>query len=151
MPPDKPVGTSTSSPTIPQVDTGIDATVALDDIAQWLRLILEELWSHDDEGEYFFQQGTATINLSLNIIDVLAQLGHPVKGYIIKNDGGNIIEVGHNMTPSVIDSNLQTASARFFPVFTGESHKEMFNRQVIRNIYIRTTVGTSAYRLWLLW
>lgn len=158
MPPDKePIKSESSKPTlqetpaIPEIDTGLDVTVALDDIGQWLKAILEELKSHDDEGEYFFQHGTATTDLSLNIIDLLAQLEHPVKGYIVKNDGKNTIEAGHNMTPSVIDSNLQTATARFYPIFAGETHKEMFNRQVIRNIYIRTVTGTSDYRLWLLW
>lgn len=139
------------APAVPEVDTGIDITVALDDLSQLLRLILEELQSHDDEGEYVFRQGTATTDLSQNIIDVLAQLNHPVKGYVLQNKGKTEIEAGHNLTPSMIDSNLQTATARFYPVSAGETHREMFNRNVIRNIYIRTTAGSSNYRLWLLW
>lgn len=113
--------------------------------------ILKELQDEADEGEYFFAQGTASTDISKNIIDVLAQLGKPVKGYLIKNDGANTIEVGSNITESMIDSDLQTASARFFPVAAGEPYNQMFNRKVIRNIYIRTDVGSSAYRLWLLW
>lgn len=116
-----------------------------------LSSILKELRDEADEGEYLFVSGTATTVISANITDLLAIMGHPVKGYIIKNGGANTIQVGHNITRSSIDSNVQTASARFYPVFTGEQHKEMFNRKVIRNVYIRTASGTSAYRLWLLW
>lgn len=116
-----------------------------------LQAILKELKDANDEGEYLFVSGTATTNLANNIIDLLGILGFPVKGYIIKNDGATTIQVGHNITHSSIDSNVQTVSARFYPVLTGEQHKEMFNRKVIRNVYIRTAAGTSAYRLWLLW
>jgi hypothetical protein len=137
---------------IPEVDTGLDIIVALDDVKQWLRLILEELKSSDDEGEYMFVQGTANTDPAQNITDLLGMIGHPVKGYMIKNDDlVNTLEVGHNITMSSIDSTIQTASARFFPVFTGELHKEMFNRKVIRNVYLRTAAGTAPYRLWLLW
>lgn len=124
---------------------------ALLDQNKLLQSILKELKDENDTGEYIFISGTATTNLSQNITDLLGILGFPVKGYIIKNDGVNIIEVGHNITTSSIDSNMQTGSARFYPVFAGEMHKEMFNRKVIRNVYIRTTAGISAYRLWLLW
>lgn len=116
-----------------------------------LSSILKELQDEADEGEYMFVSGTATTDTSANITDLLAIMGHPVKGYIIKNDGANTIQVGHNITPSSVDSNVQTAAARFYPIFVRESHKEMFNRKVINNIYIRTASGTSAYRLWLLW
>ncbi len=117
-----------------------------------LSSILKELQDDEaDEGEYIFVSGTASTDTSANITDLLAILRHPVKGYIIKNDGANTLEVGHNITRSSIDSNVQTASARFYPLFAGEQHKEMFNRKVIRNVYIRTAAGTSAYRLWLLW
>jgi hypothetical protein len=141
----------TKTPAIPKIDTNIDTTVSLDDISQYLKLILKELQSHDDEGEYIFQQGTATTDTALNIIDLLGILGYPVKGYVITNDGGNTIEVGHNLTPSMIDSTLQTSTTRFYPIYPNETHTEMFNRKVIRNIYIRTDVGISAYRMWLLW
>lgn len=116
-----------------------------------LSSILKELKNEIDEGEYMFVSGTASTDLSANITDLLGTLQHAVKGYIIKNDGANTIQVGHNITFSSIDSNVQTASARFYPVLAGEQHKEMFNRKVIRNVYIRTSSGTSAYRLWLLW
>ena len=124
---------------------------ALLDQNKLLQAILKELQDRDDMGEYIFVSGIATTDLSQNITDLLGILQHPVKGYIIKNDGANTIEVGHNITTSSIDSNVQTGSARFYPVFAGEQHNEMFNRKVIRNVYIRTNAGTSAYRLWLLW
>lgn len=97
-------------------------------------------------------RGTANIDPAQNITDLLALMGYPVRGYLIKNDDlVNTLEVGHNITTSSIDSNIQTANARFYPVLKGESHKEMFNRKVIRNVYIRTVAGTAPYRLWLLW
>jgi hypothetical protein len=142
----------TNTTSIPKIDTNIDTTVSLDDISQYLKLILKELQSHDDEGDYIFQQGVATTDTSLNIIDLLGILGYPVKGYVITNDGGNTIKAAHNLTPSIIDSNLQTtATTKFYTIYKSETHKEMFNRKVIRNIYIRTDVGISAYRMWLLW
>ena len=148
-----------------EIDHQVATFITLDDISHKLadlititssngnilKSVLNELQDEADEGEYFFVSGTATTDPSANITDLLAILGHPVKGYIVKNDGANTIQVGHNITQSSIDSNVQTASARFYPVFAGEQHKEMFNRRVIRNVYIRTAVGTSAYRLWLLW
>lgn len=114
--------------------------------------ILKELRDEADEGEYMFMSDTATTDPAANITDLLATMGHPVKGYLVKNDDlVNTLEVGHNITPSSIDSNIQTASARFYPLFHGEQHREMFNRKVIRNVYIRTAAGTAAYRLWLVW
>lgn len=133
------------------IEPGTFSVITLDDISRKLSDILKELKDEKDEGEYFFVSGTATTDISQNITDLLGILGFPVKGYIIKNDGANIIQVGHNITSSSIDSSIQTGSARFYPVFVGESHKEMFNRKVIRNVYIRTAVGVSAYRMWLLW
>jgi hypothetical protein len=125
--------------------------IALDDINISLQKIYSKLSEHDDDGDYLFQQGTATTDLSQNIIDLLGTPGYPVKGYVINNNGKNTIELGHNITPSIIDSNLTTVTGKFYPLFAGETHKEMFNRKVIRNIYIRTDIGTSTYRLWLLW
>ncbi len=117
-----------------------------------LQAILKELQDSDDMGEYMFVTGIATTNPSQNITDLLGMMGHPVKGYIIKNDDlVNTLEVGHNITTSSIDSNVQTGSARFYPLYAGEDHKQMFNRNVIRNVYIRTLAGTAAYRMWLLW
>lgn len=147
------------------IEPGVFLVGTLDDISRKLsellisngsieklnKSILKELKDVEDEGEYIFVSGTATTDLSLNITDLLGIIGHPVKGYIIKNDGANIIEVGHNITTSSIDSNIQTGSARFYPVFVTEKHKEMFNRNVIRNVYMRTAAGVSAYRMWLLW
>lgn len=59
--------------------------------------ILKELRDEADEGEYMFMSGTATTDPSLNITDLIAVMGHPVKGYIIKNDDlVNTLDVGHN-------------------------------------------------------
>jgi hypothetical protein len=134
-----------------QTDALKQQTVVMSSQQNTLSAILKELSDYNDGGDYLIQQGTATTDLSQNIIDLLGLLGYPIKGYVIKNDGANTIEIGHNITPSVIDSNLQTVTGKFYPLFAHEEHKEMFNRKVIRNIYMRTDTGSSAYRLWLLW
>lgn len=126
-------------------------TKSIEAVKELDKAILKELRDEADKGEYIIVSGTASTDLSANITDLLAVQGHPVKGYIIKNDGANTLQVGHNITKSSIDSNIPTASARFYQVFAGEQHKEMFNRKVIRNVYVRTSAGTSAYRMWLLW
>jgi len=164
-PPQKPAVKKAGEPLKKTIDPGVFLAGTLDDISRKLsellilngsveklnKSILKELTDEADEGEYMFVQGTATTDTSQNITDLLGMMGHPVKGYIIKNDGGNTLEVGHNITPSSIDSTVQTASARFYPLFAGEQHKEMFNKKVIRNVYLRTAAGTASYRLWLLW
>ena len=164
--PQKPVIKKGVEPLKKTIDPGVFLAGTLDDISRKLsellifnesieklnKSILKELIDEDDEGEYMFVQGTATTDISQNITDLIGMMGHPVKGYIIINDDTvNTLEAGHNITPSSIDSNVQTASARFYPLFNGEEHKEMFNRRVIRNVYLRTTVGTAPYRMWLLW
>jgi hypothetical protein len=116
-----------------------------------LSSILTDLEDENDDGEYLFVSGTATTDISANITDLLGILKHKVKGYVITNSGKNTIEIGHNITPGIIDTNIPTAVSRFYPLFAGETHKEMFNRRVIQNIYIRTDIGTSAFRMWLLW
>lgn len=147
------------------IDPAVAIFTALDDLSrniselvaltqknqELLTDILNELEAQDDDGEYLFRQDTATTVLSANIIDMLAIQGFPAKSYILKNDGANTIFVGHNITPSSIDSNIQTASARFYPVLAGEEIRILYNRKKVRNIYIRTAAGVSAYRLWLLW
>ena len=157
--PQKPTVKKAFEPLKKTIDPGVFLAGTLDDISRKLskllisnESILKELTDDEDEGEYMFVQGTANTDPAQNITDLLGVMGHPVKGYIIKNDDLiNTLEVGHNITPSSIDSTVQTASARFYPLFKGEEHKEMFNRRVINNVYLRTAAGTAPYRLWLLW
>lgn len=124
-----------------------------------LQAILKEIEDEDDMGEYYLVQGTATLNIIDNVIDIPAVLGmaeFKVKSYMIINDGvANNLRVGHNVTKGMIDTAAPqvagTPRIKFFDVHPGEDIKMSFNRRVIENIYIITNAGTSAYRLWLLW
>lgn len=119
--------------------------------------ILNELKSKEDKGETYYLSGTATTSIiAANIIDVPAVLGMPerkVKGYIIKNDGANNLRVGHNVTRGIIDTGLDVAMSRskFYSVFPGEDIKITYNKEVIENVYVFASAGTSVFRLWLLW
>lgn len=112
--------------------------------------ILAELRADADECEYVRQNGSAN-PATFDIIDVVGLLGHAVKGYTIKNDGAANLFTGHNLTPGSIDPNLDVNGVRFSSIFAGENRDFKFNRKKIRNIYIKSSAGNVAYRLWLLW
>lgn len=112
--------------------------------------ILAELRADADECEYIRQNGTANA-IDFDIFDIIGLLGHPVKGYTIKNDGAANLFVGHNMTPNSIDPILDVNTTRFSTIFAGENRDFKFNRDKIRNVYIKSASGNVAYRLWLLW
>ena len=112
--------------------------------------ILKEQINERDEGEYLRRDGTATTIYT--IIDIVGLLSHNVKGYIIKNDGANIIYMGHNVvTGSSLDPDIEVSTSRFSTILRNEELKFQFNRRKIRNIYIRSDTGTSDYRLWITW
>lgn len=113
--------------------------------------VLKHLEDDDEDGEYIFRQAIATTVISDNIWDMYALVGHPGKDLLIINDGKVTIQVGYNITASIIDSNLPTAIARFFPIFPGARFKSSGDTRVIKNVYIRTDAGTSAYRMWIAW
>lgn len=89
---------------------------------QLLASILEELKADADECEYYRVNGSANPT-TFDIIDFLGLLGHPVKGYTIKNDGAASLLIGHNMTPGSIDPNLDVNSTRFSSIFAGENRE----------------------------
>lgn len=120
--------------------------------------ILKELKNWADVGEYYLVQGTATTTLTDNLIDIPATLGMPeikVSAYMIINDGTvNNIRVGHNVTTGMVTSATDIvgqARSKFYNVRPGEDITIRYNRKVIENIYIITSAGTSAFRLWLFW
>lgn len=154
---------------IPEPD--ITTIVLLDDIAQLLldlrtitqanslslnrhetilKSILKEKQDEADKGEYIRREATAN-PVTFDILDFLAILGSPVKGYFIKNDGANTILHGHNITNLSIDSNINTADARFSSLLATEESRIGYNRNKIKNIYLKSVTGNSAYRVKAVW
>jgi hypothetical protein len=115
-----------------------------------LSSILKELKDDADEGEYYRQEAVAN-PITFNIIDFLAILGFPVRGYMIKNAGVNTILYGHNITDLSIDTNIDTGSARFNTLLANDEDKFTYNRKRIKNIYIKSVGGNSAYKLRAVW
>ena len=114
-----------------------------------LNILTKEVLDDRDEGEYLRREDTATTTYT--IYDLLSIIEHPVKGYEIKNDGTNPIRVGHNITPGSIDPSIQPADARFNTIFQNEDIKFTYNRRKINNVYVRTTTGTSDFRIKFIW
>lgn len=165
----RPVPTRPRVIDIPEPD--ITTIVLLDDIAQLLsdlktitqansvslsrhevllKSILKEKLDEADEGEYIRREATAN-PVTFDIIDFLAILSFPVKGYFIKNDGANTILHGHNITNLSIDSNINTADARFSSLFSTEESRIGYNRNKIKNVYLKSVAGNSAYRVKAVW
>lgn len=115
-----------------------------------LKSILKEKQDEADEGEYIRREATAN-PVTFDILDFIAILGFPVKGYFIKNDGANTILHGHNITNLSIDSNINTADARFSTLFSTEESRIGYNRNKIKNVYIISVIGNSAYRVKAVW
>lgn len=147
-----------------EIDPLISVFVTLDDVSikltelininlsneKILKSILKEKQDEADEGEYIRREATAN-PVTFDILDFLAILGSPVKGYFIKNDGANTILHGHNITNLSIDSNINTADARFSSLLSTEESRIGYNRNKIKNVYIKSVAGNSAYRVKAVW
>lgn len=126
------------------------------------KLILEqqtitakELQEDADEGDYITKSDTVT-NSDFYIIDTDVDPGHPIKAYVIFNDGANSIYVGHNVArssvgPSPLDANVNNPLNRFNLINNGEHFEYRVNRKTIRNIYLFASTGTSKFRITLAW
>lgn len=112
--------------------------------------ILGELRGDADECEYAYRSGTANTT-TYDTYDLLGIISHPVKGYLIQNDGATALIFGHNITQSTIDASVLSSTARFGSLLAGERFTLIYNRKKINNIYIQASTGAPAYRLWLLW
>jgi len=112
--------------------------------------ILGELRGDADEGDYIYRAGTSN-PLTYDIYDLLAIINHPVKGFIIKNDGVDTIRFAHNATAISIDTAITVSPLRFGSLLAGERLKIVYNRKKINNIYIISDAGNPAYRMWMLW
>lgn len=125
----------------------------LSDIQQQLSIVKDENIADADEGEYLILRGTVTTT-DYTIIDTQINPGYPVRGYIIKNDGPNILLAGHNIVLSGVDPDLVDVTSnitRFFRVLNGEDVKFSYNRNKIRNIYMLGSGGNCSFRIWLIW
>lgn len=112
--------------------------------------ILGELRGDADDGDYIYRAGTAN-PLTYDIYDLLAIIEHPVKGFLIKNDGVNTILFAHNAMTLSIDTAITPSPLRFGSLLAGERLKMVYNRKKINNFYIISAAGNPAYRLWMLW
>lgn len=115
-----------------------------------VRGVLSELHADADEGEYIYRENTANPT-NYDLYDLLGIISHPVKGFVIKNDGASTIRFGHNITPLSVDSSILVSSARFGSLLAGERIRFAYNRKKINNIYIISAAGNPAYRLWMIW
>lgn len=117
---------------------GVDAIIQ--EIRMW-----REAWS--DAGEYRYIEDTA---VTTEIEYVLAKdFEHPLKSYMIINDGANTIRIGHLSAGSPID---EVNEEKLQSVYSNDQPLSInYNDRKIRKIVLKTLSGTSAYRLWLLW
>lgn len=139
-----------------KIKPDIFVATTLDEISRKLGIlvdtnskVLKELVDERDEGEYLRREGTVTTTMTT--FDILGILGFPVRGYEIHNDGVNTIIFAHNLTPSLIDPTVDTNNTRFSTLLVGDNIRFIYNRKIVRNIYLKANTGTSDFRLWLLW
>lgn len=115
--------------------------------------ILKEIKNEADEGLFMESHGlVGTVNFVVVNVEVI--LDHRAKGYYLKNDGPNDMLLSHNLTPDGVTleaANLDRTGINLTTVKTGEVESFVFNRNVIRNVYLLAVGGDSNYRLKLVW
>lgn len=112
--------------------------------------ILKQYLDRRDEGGLFFNAGTATVTEA--IFDVFRDFGFLVKGYKVINDGAQVLQIAHIVAPET-DISFARAAGRYQNILATDTipHQVHYNVKCIRKIAIRTTAGSSAYRLWVFW
>ena len=118
-----------------------------------LNNILNEQKAEADEGEVLRLSGTATTT-TFTIVNTITDPRHPVKAFEFINDGNNSVYVGFNVVQSSEGADTTDVTndlPRFDLVKTTETLKYSYNRRKIRNIYLLSQNGNSAYRLKLIW
>jgi len=118
-----------------------------------LKLILHELKDGADQGGSLPKSGTVTSS-AFAIIDTQIDPGHPVKSILVKNDGPNPIFITYNGAPSSVGPDIVDVlsyDTRFFRLKKNEEKRFIFNRNVIRNVYLLSIGGDSSYRAELVW
>lgn len=122
---------------------------------KFLSHILKELKDEADEGEYIQQNGTVT-STQFVILNTETSPSHPVKGFILKNDGPNDILFAHNASMEGIDASIEdtlstSTTLRFEKISQDEEVRFMFNRRVVKNVHLISQGGNSSFRSWLVW
>lgn len=115
--------------------------------------ILQELRENQDEGGVLSLSGTVT-STDFVFVDTITSPEHPVKGYSIKNDSGNTMYVGHNVTKNGLQPSIEDAVSglsRFREVRGKEEIRFIYNKRVIENIAILAKTNSCTYRGWLVW
>jgi hypothetical protein len=117
---------------------------------QVLGAILKEERDGADEGEYLVLSGKVCPD-KFTIIDTQIAPGHPVKGYLIQNDGPYTIMVAHNAAISSVGPDIMDVedsnTNRFIPLLAKETAEFSYNRNKIRNIYLLEREDKDAYRV----
>lgn len=131
-----------------QPNRGMDETIQLlNEIAhqieesnKLLDSILQIELSKLDACEELYLEGTATTTPTIYDF-TKTEPNHPIRGYVIKNEGA----VNLNFIPN--EFNRVT-----LPVLKpGETFPKMYNQAKIDKLLIKAVTGTCDYRLWLLW
>jgi hypothetical protein len=117
--------------------------------------ILKEAIADADEGGYITKSDTVS-NSNFYIIDTQIAPGHPIKSYVVSNEGKNSIYVGHNVAPSsvgpdILDANVNNPLDRFNLLKDCEHFQYEANRKTIKNIYLLAAKGMSQFRITLIW
>ena len=101
--------------------------------------IYAEHLNEADSGEYLeFEKTASTIEETYYTKEYIS---HYIRSYSIENTGASDIVFGHN----------SFKSKRYNTVSPGEEREFAYNRKVIRDIYVKTSSGTSTYVLTLMW
>jgi hypothetical protein len=135
----------------PQGVAPIPLVQKMEEIRVEINDLISEVADRRDQGEYRIYKDTA--NTTDFDLDLIKDYGFPVKGYILSNDGDNTIEIGHMSEDYLLD----VSPERFYPVYPDDAPWEVMydlkqrQGEGIRRIILRTTTGTSKYRLWLFW
>ena len=101
--------------------------------------IYAEHLSEADSGEYLEFEKTASITEETYYTK--EYISQYIRSYSIENTGATDIVFGHN----------SFKSKRYNTVSPGEEREFAYNRKVIRDIYVKTSSGTSTYILTLMW
>ena len=115
-------------------------------VVEKLEQIRAQLVERRDEGDYYYEEGTATT--TEHILDLNAMWGYPVKGYILKNDSKTNIRAAHVSRREV---SIDFAPERFYTIRPREEFVTPNNIKVVWKLILKTDAGTADYRLWLLW
>ena len=117
----------------------------LEQVRKEIVLVKQEFAIRRDEGEHVYYEDIATTTET--VYDFIRDFGFPIMSYTLTNDGVNDIKVGHMSDPDLLD----ISEERLGTVKKGETFPMLTNNPTVRKIIIKTSSGTTNYRLWVLW